>query len=151
MPADSRRSYAATGPWAGMVTVDTEQVAVEESPELVTLELARPAKLNALTPPMVRGLASAFEQLEGDRGRAVLLTGQGRAMCAGMDEDIVGDERMPTTEVSRSVSASLGHVAFFGRERSARRVAAVVSSIVLDEANWVEAASPARSRGPRQN
>jgi hypothetical protein len=66
-------------------------------------------------------------------------------------EDIVGDERMPTTEVSRSVSASLGHVAFFGRERSARRVAAVVSSIVLDEANWVEAASPARSRGPRQN
>ena len=92
MPADSRRSYAATGPWAGMVPVDTEQVAVEESPELVTLELARPAKLNALTPPMVRGLASAFEQLEGDRGRAVLLTGQGRAMCAGMDEDIVGDD-----------------------------------------------------------
>jgi enoyl-CoA hydratase/carnithine racemase len=41
---------------------------------------------------MVRGLASAFEQLEGDRGRAVLLTGQGQAMCAGTDEDIVSDD-----------------------------------------------------------
>ncbi len=75
-----------------MVTVDTEWVAVEESPDLVTLELARPEKLNALTPPMVRGLAGAFAQLEADEGRGVLLAGQGRTMCAGMDEDIVSDD-----------------------------------------------------------
>jgi hypothetical protein len=66
-------------------------------------------------------------------------------------EAIVGDERMPTTEVSRSVSASLGHIAFFEREGSARRVAAAASSIVLDEANWVEASPPESTQGPRRN
>jgi enoyl-CoA hydratase/carnithine racemase len=75
-----------------MVTVDTDLLVVKEAPDLVTVELARPEKLNALAPPMVRGLADAFEQLEDDKGRAVLLTGQGRATCAGMDEDIVSDD-----------------------------------------------------------
>jgi enoyl-CoA hydratase/carnithine racemase len=75
-----------------MVTVDTDLLAVEESEEVVTLELARPEKLNALAPPMVHGLADAFTQLEGDAGRGVLLAGQGRATCAGMDEDIVSDD-----------------------------------------------------------
>ena len=75
-----------------MVTVDTDLLAVEESPDLVTVELARPEKLNALAPPMVRGLADIFDQLEDDEGRGVLLTGQGRATCAGMDEDIVSDD-----------------------------------------------------------
>jgi len=74
-----------------MVTVDTDLLAVREAEEVVTLELARPEKLHALALPMVRGLADAFEQLEGDEGRGVLLTGQGQATCAGMDEDIVGD------------------------------------------------------------
>ena len=66
-------------------------------------------------------------------------------------EDIVADERMPTTEVSKSVSASLGHVAFFGRERSARRVAATISTVVLDEANWVEVSPPSDAVGSRRN
>lgn len=65
-------------------------------------------------------------------------------------EDIVGDERLPTTEVSKSVSASLGNVSFFQREESARRVAAVVSTLVLDEANWVEADVP-NQPGTRRN
>ena len=65
-------------------------------------------------------------------------------------EDIVADERTPTAEVSKSVSASLGHVAFFGREHSARRVAATISTVVLDEANWVEA-SPPSDAGSRRN
>jgi len=66
-------------------------------------------------------------------------------------EDIVADERMPTTEVSRSVSASLGHVAFFGREHSARRVAAAISTVVLDEANWVETSGSRDPPGSRRN
>ena len=66
-------------------------------------------------------------------------------------EDIVADERMPTTEVSRSVSDSLGHIGFFQREGSARRVAAVVSTIVLDEANWVDATDVDGPQGPRRN
>ena len=65
-------------------------------------------------------------------------------------EDIVGDERLPTTEVRKSVSPSLGNVSFFQREESARRVAAVISTLVLDEANWVEADVP-NQPGTRRN
>ena len=65
-------------------------------------------------------------------------------------EDIVGDEGLPTREVSKSVSASLGNVSFFQREQSARRVAAVISTLVLDEANWVDADVP-NQPGTRRN
>jgi RNase H-fold protein (predicted Holliday junction resolvase) len=65
-------------------------------------------------------------------------------------EEVVGDERLPTTEVSKSVSASLGNVSFFQREESARRVAAVISTLVLDEANWVDADVPNQA-GTRRN
>jgi hypothetical protein len=66
-------------------------------------------------------------------------------------EDIVGDQSLPTTEVSRSVSASLGNISFFQREDSARRVAAVISALVLDEANWVAAQPPEQTQGTRRN
>jgi hypothetical protein len=67
-------------------------------------------------------------------------------------EDIVGDESLPTAEVGRSVSASLGNISFFGREDTARRVAAAISRVVLDEANWVAAEPPERApAGDRQN
>ncbi len=66
-------------------------------------------------------------------------------------EAIVGDDALPTTEVSRSVSASLGHISFFGREESARRVAAAVSPLVLDDANWVPAQPPDNATGTRRN
>jgi hypothetical protein len=67
-------------------------------------------------------------------------------------EDVVGDESLPTAEVSRSVSASLGNVSLFGREDTARRVAAAISAVVLDEANWVAAEPPERApAGDRRN
>jgi hypothetical protein len=62
-------------------------------------------------------------------------------------EAIVGDDSLPTTEVSRTVGESLGNVSFFQREASARRVAATVSQLVLDEANWVAATPPDTARG----
>lgn len=57
-------------------------------------------------------------------------------------EDVVGDDALPTSEVSRSVGDSLGSVSLFEREETAREVAAVVSRIVLDRHNWVEATPP---------
>lgn len=65
-------------------------------------------------------------------------------------EAIVGDESLPTTEVSRSVSPSLASISLFTREESARRVAAAVSEIVLDRTNW-EAATRPTDRQTRQN
>ena len=66
-------------------------------------------------------------------------------------EAVVADDGLPTTEVSKSVSASLGSIATFEREESARRVAAAVSDLVLDEANWVEPQRPQSPQGDRRN
>lgn len=57
-------------------------------------------------------------------------------------EDVVGDEALATVEVSRSIGGSLGNISFFERESTARDVAAMISQLVLDETNWVEADGP---------
>lgn len=57
-------------------------------------------------------------------------------------EDVVGDDSLATVEVSRSIGASLGNISFFQREATARDIASVVSRLVLDETNWVEASGP---------
>ena len=68
-------------------------------------------------------------------------------------EDLVGDSSVPTGEVSKSVGVSLGNVSLFARERTARRVAAVIARVALDESNWVEATPPDGPNGGqfRQN
>jgi hypothetical protein len=57
-------------------------------------------------------------------------------------EEIVGDSARPTTEVSKSISASLGSVGPFEREQSAREVAGVIAALVLEEDNWVDSEGP---------
>jgi 2-(1,2-epoxy-1,2-dihydrophenyl)acetyl-CoA isomerase len=64
----------------------TVLVEVDEASSVATLTLNRPDALNALTVPMKVELLAAFRALEGDdRARAVILTGAGRAFCAGQD------------------------------------------------------------------
>jgi len=53
---------------------------------IATITLDRPAALNALTIPMKRELLTALRSAERDKQvRAVILTGAGRAFCAGQD------------------------------------------------------------------
>jgi enoyl-CoA hydratase/carnithine racemase len=53
---------------------------------ILTVTLDRPDKLNAFTPRMVRELIDAFERADADDAvRAVIVTGAGRAFCAGAD------------------------------------------------------------------
>ena len=53
---------------------------------IATLTLDRPAALNALTIPLKTELLAAFRAIAHDRAvRAVVLTGAGRAFCAGQD------------------------------------------------------------------
>lgn len=56
-------------------------------------------------------------------------------------EAIVGDDTLPTTEVSKSVNDSLGNVSLFAHERTAKRVATAIAPVVLDDANWMPADS----------
>jgi 2-(1,2-epoxy-1,2-dihydrophenyl)acetyl-CoA isomerase len=64
----------------------TDGLRVEVDGPVATLTLDRPEALNALTIPMKVALRAALEGIAGDRAvRAVILTGAGRAFCAGQD------------------------------------------------------------------
>lgn len=53
---------------------------------VATIELHRPDRLNAFTGTMMRELIAAFDLVDADDGvSAVIVTGSGRAFCAGAD------------------------------------------------------------------
>ena len=65
---------------------ETVLVAVDAEARVATITLNRPDALNALTVPMKLALLGAFRRIEREAGvRAVILTGAGRAFCAGQD------------------------------------------------------------------
>ena len=64
----------------------SEVVRVEIADRVATVTLNRPDKLNAVSPAVFQGLADAGEAVAGDdEVRAVLIVGEGRAFCAGLD------------------------------------------------------------------
>jgi methylglutaconyl-CoA hydratase len=52
---------------------------------IATIALTRPEKRNAISVQMVSDLLAALDQAEGSPARVVILTGSGKAFCAGMD------------------------------------------------------------------
>lgn len=53
---------------------------------IATITLARPEKLNAFNTAMRHELLAAFDEIDADDNvRAVIVTGAGRAFCAGAD------------------------------------------------------------------
>lgn len=63
---------------------ETLQYAVEDG--IATVTLNRPEKMNAFTPRMRDDLIAAFDATDADDAvRAVIVTGAGRAFCAGAD------------------------------------------------------------------
>ena len=64
----------------------TDGLRVDVDGPVATITLDRPAALNALTVPVKVALRDALESIAVDRSvRAVILTGAGRAFCAGQD------------------------------------------------------------------
>jgi enoyl-CoA hydratase len=62
---------------------------VEES--IATITLNRPDRMNALTHELEAELHRAFDKADSDRGvRVIILTGAGRAFCAGYDQAQTG-------------------------------------------------------------
>ena len=58
----------------------------EVAENILTLTLNRPDQLNAFTMEMAHELIDAFNRAsDDDEVRAVVVTGAGRAFCAGMD------------------------------------------------------------------
>ncbi len=66
----------------------------ERSGAVVTLRLNRPEKLNALIPELGQALVDALRRAADDASvRAVVITGAGRAFCAGGDLELLRDVR----------------------------------------------------------
>jgi enoyl-CoA hydratase/carnithine racemase len=63
-----------------------ETILYEVSEQILTITLNRPDKLNAFNATMMRELIEAFDAADkDDEVRAVIVTGAGRAFCAGAD------------------------------------------------------------------
>lgn len=71
---------------ADPATDSTGSVRLEVADAIATITLDRPDALNALTVAMKQELLGAFRRIGRDRAvRSVVLTGTGRAFCAGQD------------------------------------------------------------------
>lgn len=72
--------------------MEREQIIEELEDGILTLTLNRPDRLNAWTETMARELISAFDRADADDDvRVVIVTGTGRAFCAGADLERGGE------------------------------------------------------------
>src|SRR6202167_616496 len=63
-----------------------EQIIYEVADNIATITLNRPEKLNAFTGVMMTEMIDASDQADADDDvRAIIVTGAGRAFCAGAD------------------------------------------------------------------
>jgi len=63
-----------------------ETILTDLSDSIFTITINRPDKLNALNTQMIRDLLDAFDKADADDAvRAIIVTGAGRAFCAGAD------------------------------------------------------------------
>jgi enoyl-CoA hydratase len=60
-------------------------IGVTQAEAVMTIELQRPERRNALNSQLVEELREAFEKASDGSVRAIVLTGQGTAFCAGAD------------------------------------------------------------------
>ncbi|MFC1965348.1 crotonase/enoyl-CoA hydratase family protein [Chloroflexota bacterium] len=66
--------------------MEYEQIKCEISEAILTVTLNRPEKLNAATPVMISELVDALNRADADDDvRVIIVTGAGRAFCAGAD------------------------------------------------------------------
>lgn len=96
----------------------------------VWITLNRPAALNSITPAIVAGIESALDRAEHDDIRSVVLTGSGRAFCAGADLKFVraasGDGVDKVNSFLASVLAMMSRL-----ERFPRPVIAAVNGLAM--------------------
>jgi len=71
--------------------VELHDVRYEVAERIATITLHRPERLNAVTTRLLDELIAALDRADGDDGvRAVVVTGAGRAFCAGADLEAGG-------------------------------------------------------------
>jgi enoyl-CoA hydratase/carnithine racemase len=80
-----------------------DEVKVERSGDYLTIKLSRPEKGNAINNAMLAALDEAFKAAAADiQVRALLLTGEGKHFCAGID--LAEGHRVDTSDAGGAVS-----------------------------------------------
>src|SRR5690242_21918648 len=105
------------------MTGDRVTITVEQG--VADVRMNRPEKMNALDPPMFEALAAAGDRLGRDTNvRAVVLSGEGRAFCAGLDVERLdaisrGESLLPfadLTQASHGIANWAQHVVWLWRQ-----------------------------------
>jgi methylglutaconyl-CoA hydratase len=66
-----------------------ETLTVETNEQVATVTFNRPEKRNAITTQMIAELQAVLDEIEKTQTRVVILTGNGKAFCAGIDLDML--------------------------------------------------------------
>jgi Enoyl-CoA hydratase/carnithine racemase len=66
-----------------------ETLLLDATEHLSTITLNRPEKRNAITTQMIADLQSALDAIEKTNTRVVIITGTGKAFCAGIDLELL--------------------------------------------------------------
>lgn len=119
-----------------------DRITIDIDNGVADVRLVRADKMNALDPLMFQALAEAGESLSNNNAvRAVVLSGEGRAFCAGLDmanfaamagagdADVTGGsgkgERKPLADRSHGIANLAQHAAWVWRELPVPVIAAV--------------------------
>lgn len=84
-----------------MTAAGGDELILQQDGGLAILRLNRPQRLNALSAPILQGMAREIPRLVADPAvRAILITGTGRAFCAGGDVGSMGGPSDPAAAVA---------------------------------------------------
>jgi len=85
-----------------------ERVLVEISDHIGTATLNRPEKLNAFDPDMCEDLLEALRMLAAaDAVRVIVITGAGRAFCAGADLGVLGTQGNQLVRAGKDIALTI--------------------------------------------
>src|SRR5579862_2840954 len=106
-----------------------ETLLVDRQDGVATITLNRPRVLNALSRQMILDLMDVLDRLAEDAAvRAVILTGTGRAFCAGLD---LAEQRQPMTQERIAESRELATTAPLKVMRFPKPLIAAINGIAV--------------------
>ena len=86
--------------------MEYSQIVYEVTDRVATITLNRPDRMNAFTGTMMQELLHAFDEIDGDDDvRAVIITGAGRAFCAGAELGDAGGDTFNASARGRDPNA----------------------------------------------
>jgi enoyl-CoA hydratase/carnithine racemase len=111
--------------------MDYEQILVERRGRIAIVTLNRPERLNALTWQLVDELYHALDAFNDDpQIRAIVLTGAGRAFCAGLDVQAWENPEPKTTEGAEPMNYR-SQLRWLDRMRTSKPVIVAVNGLAV--------------------